>query len=95
MIKIFDEFEIPGLDEHLDEHNNNSDVNPIWITVEDSDEEHIDQEDCFCEECPSFDELNTCCWAVKGRFGENISPDDIVCDYGFARYFDPKTKVVC
>ena len=56
--------------------------------------EEIDQDDCFCGECPSFDEFNSTCWAFNGRFGESIGSEDIVCDWGFRRYFDPKTKVV-
>ena len=57
-------------------------------------EEYVEQLECSCGECPSFDELNTTCWAFNGRFGENVGEEDLVCDYGYQRYFDPKTKVI-
>jgi formylmethanofuran dehydrogenase subunit E-like metal-binding protein len=56
--------------------------------------EQIDQSECYCKDCPNFDELNLSCWAFHGRFGEAVSPEDVVCDYGFNRYFNPETKEV-
>jgi len=56
--------------------------------------EDVDQSDCFCGECPSFDELNGTCWAFPGRFGEKVSSEAIVCEWGYKRYFNPETKVI-
>ena len=66
-------------------------IQEIYSTCED---DHIETIDCFCANCPHFDELNSTCWSFYGRFGEAVESDDFVCDFGFQQHFDPKTTII-